>query len=228
MMATRSGAIDPGLLLYLLQSGHMPVSGVEDLLYRKSGLLGVSGASTDMRTLLASSDAKARQAVDQFCARAAEQVAVMGDKHWRHRCAGLHWRHWRKQPRDTPRYLRAPGMDRVATRRQRQCAKPRRDLGAGEPDRSPDHSDRRRSHDRAAYARRCFVRGWLAAQCEQGILSPSLTFDLNLPAQGLEMPSISALSKPTGSDICGAWPSSGNSTSLAPGMAFAAALPNTG
>jgi acetate kinase len=78
MMATRSGAIDPGLLLYLLQSEHMPVSGVEDLLYRKSGLLGVSGASADMRTLLASSDPKARQAVDQFCARAAEQIAVMG------------------------------------------------------------------------------------------------------------------------------------------------------
>jgi acetate kinase len=77
MMATRSGAIDPGLPLYLLQSEHMPVSGVEDLLYHKSGLLGVSGISADMRTLLASRDPRARQAVDQFCARAAEQVAAM-------------------------------------------------------------------------------------------------------------------------------------------------------
>jgi acetate kinase len=77
MMATRSGAIDPGLLLYLLQSEHMSVSAVEDLLYRKSGLLGVSGTSADMRTLLASSDRRAGQAVDQFCARIAEQIAAM-------------------------------------------------------------------------------------------------------------------------------------------------------
>jgi acetate kinase len=77
MMATRSGAIDPGLLLYLQQSEHMPVSAIEDLLYHKSGLLGLSGVSADMRTLLASSDPGACQAVDQFCARAAEQVAVM-------------------------------------------------------------------------------------------------------------------------------------------------------
>lgn len=77
MMATRSGAIDPGLLLYLLQSEHMSVSAVEDLLYRKSGLLGVSGVSADMRILLASSDPRAGQAVDQFCARIAEQVAAM-------------------------------------------------------------------------------------------------------------------------------------------------------
>jgi len=77
MMATRSGAIDPGLLLYLLQSEHMSVSGVEDLLYRKSGLLGLSGISADMRTLLASGDPRAGQAVDQFCARIAEQAAAL-------------------------------------------------------------------------------------------------------------------------------------------------------
>jgi acetate kinase len=77
MMATRSGAIDPGLLLYLLQSEQMPASGVEDLLYHKSGLLGVSGVSADMRTLLGSSDQRAQEAVDQFCARTAEQIAAM-------------------------------------------------------------------------------------------------------------------------------------------------------
>jgi acetate kinase len=77
MMATRSGAIDPGLLLYLLQSEQMPVSGVEDLLYHKSGLLGLSGVSGDMRALIASTDPRAQEAVDQFCARIAEQIAVM-------------------------------------------------------------------------------------------------------------------------------------------------------
>jgi acetate kinase len=77
MMATRSGAIDPGLLLYLLQSEQMPASGVEDLLYHKSGLLGLSGVSADMRALLGSSDPWAQEAVDQFCARTAEQIAAM-------------------------------------------------------------------------------------------------------------------------------------------------------
>jgi len=77
MMATRSGAIDPGLVLYLQQSQGMSVGEIEQLLYHKSGLLGVSGVSADMRTLLASADPNAKAAVDQFCARIAEQIAVM-------------------------------------------------------------------------------------------------------------------------------------------------------
>jgi acetate kinase len=77
MMATRSGASDPGLVLYLRQSKNMSTSEIEDLLYHRSGLIGISGISSDMRTLLASSDPKAAQAIDQFCARVAEQIAVM-------------------------------------------------------------------------------------------------------------------------------------------------------
>ena len=77
MMATRCGAIDPGLLLYLQKTKGLSVKELEDLLYYKSGLLGVSGASADMRTLLAAHDANSKLAVEQFCARAAEYVAVM-------------------------------------------------------------------------------------------------------------------------------------------------------
>lgn len=77
MMATRCGAIDPGLLLYLQKSQGLSVKELEDLLYYKSGLLAVSGVSADMRTLLASDDANAKLAVEQFCARAAEYVAIM-------------------------------------------------------------------------------------------------------------------------------------------------------
>jgi len=77
MMGTRSGAVDPGALLYLQQSEGMSASEVEDMLYHKSGLLGLSGLSADMRTLLASADRRARSAVDQFCARIAEQICVM-------------------------------------------------------------------------------------------------------------------------------------------------------
>ena len=77
MMATRCGAIDPGVLLYLQKSKGLSVGELEDILYYKSGLLAVSGVSADMRTLLASDDANAKLAVEQFCARAAEYVAVM-------------------------------------------------------------------------------------------------------------------------------------------------------
>jgi acetate kinase len=77
MMATRSGAVDPGLLLYLQRSRGLSVDELEDLLYHKSGLLGVSGVSADMRALLSARDAGSTQAVEQFCARAAEQIAVM-------------------------------------------------------------------------------------------------------------------------------------------------------
>ncbi len=77
MMATRTGAVDPGMVLYLLRSEQMSASDAEDLLYHKSGLLGVSGISSDMRTLIASDDLQAKDAIDQFCARAAEQIAAM-------------------------------------------------------------------------------------------------------------------------------------------------------
>lgn len=77
MMATRSGAIDPGLVLYLQRAERMSAIDVEDLLYHRSGLLGVSGISADMRTLLASGDEQAKEAIDQFCTRIGEQVCVM-------------------------------------------------------------------------------------------------------------------------------------------------------
>ena len=77
MMATRSGAIDPGLCSTSSNRKRYPRHDTEDLLYRKSGLLGVSGISADMRKLLASEEATAKAAIDQFCARVAEQIAVM-------------------------------------------------------------------------------------------------------------------------------------------------------
>ncbi|OYU91572.1 MAG: acetate kinase [Bradyrhizobiaceae bacterium PARB1] len=77
MMATRSGAIDPALVLYLQRTREMCIEAVENLLYHRSGLLGVSGSSADMRTLIGERNAGARQAVAQFCARAAEHMASM-------------------------------------------------------------------------------------------------------------------------------------------------------
>ena len=77
VMGTRSGTIDPGVLLYLQQHERMSVEEVQHLLYHESGLLGVSGISADMRTLLASRETAAREAVELFTFRAAQEVAVM-------------------------------------------------------------------------------------------------------------------------------------------------------
>ncbi|AWL99815.1 acetate/propionate family kinase [Bradyrhizobium amphicarpaeae] len=79
VMGTRSGTIDPGVLLYLQQQEKMSVEDVQHLLYHQSGLLGVSGLSSDMRTLLASGEVAAQDAVDLFTFRAAQQVAMMAN-----------------------------------------------------------------------------------------------------------------------------------------------------
>ena len=79
VMGTRCGTIDPGVLLYLLQHEKMTTEDLQHLLYHESGLLGVSGISADMRTLLASSEPSAREAVDLFTFRAAQEIAVMAN-----------------------------------------------------------------------------------------------------------------------------------------------------
>ncbi len=65
-MGTRCGALDPGVVLYLLSEQHMDVSTVTDLLYHRAGLLGVSGESSDMQELLASASPHAAEAIDLF------------------------------------------------------------------------------------------------------------------------------------------------------------------
>jgi acetate kinase len=70
VMATRCGSLDPGVILYLGHQGHS-FDDIEDMLYRRSGLLGVSGISGDVRVLLASDDPHARDAIDLFTYRIA-------------------------------------------------------------------------------------------------------------------------------------------------------------
>ena len=65
-MGTRCGSIDPGVILYLLSELHMDAPGITDLLYHRSGLLGVSGQSSDMRELLSSNSPRAAEAIDLF------------------------------------------------------------------------------------------------------------------------------------------------------------------
>jgi acetate kinase len=76
-MGTRTGQLDPGVVLYLLQERGMTVKEVEALLYKKSGLLGISGVSNDMRDLLASQAPRAKLAVDYFVFRVARETAAL-------------------------------------------------------------------------------------------------------------------------------------------------------
>jgi acetate kinase len=77
MMGTRCGALDPGVLLYLMEERGFDAKGIEDLLYRKSGLLGVSGISSDMRTLRASAAPEAREAIDLFVYRVVREAGSL-------------------------------------------------------------------------------------------------------------------------------------------------------
>jgi len=110
LMGTRCGALDPGVILYLLRQG-WGMSEIEDLLYRRSGLLGVSGGvASDMRKLLASDDPRAKEAVDLFVYRIIREIGALTSSlggvdslvftggigehspQIRERvCAGLHW-----------------------------------------------------------------------------------------------------------------------------------------
>ncbi|MCU0928584.1 MAG: acetate/propionate family kinase [Burkholderiaceae bacterium] len=77
-MGTRCGQIDPGVLIYLMDEHGMDARAIERLLYKESGLLGVSGRSSDMRELLAAGDdARCRLAVDLFCYRAAREIGSL-------------------------------------------------------------------------------------------------------------------------------------------------------
>jgi acetate kinase len=77
MMGTRCGSIDAGVLLYLLQQKGMIAAELSRLLYEQSGLLGVSGLSSDMRALLASDDPRAAEAVDLFTYRMAREAGAL-------------------------------------------------------------------------------------------------------------------------------------------------------
>ncbi|GAA4134882.1 acetate/propionate family kinase [Aminobacter aganoensis] len=79
VMGTRCGSIDPGVLLYLLQHEKMTLNDLHDLLYERSGLLGVSAESGDMRDLEASASPHAREAIELFVFRIAREVAALAN-----------------------------------------------------------------------------------------------------------------------------------------------------
>jgi acetate kinase len=77
VMGTRTGALDPGVILYLIEHEGMRAAEVERLINERSGLLGVSGLSSDMRTLLASAEPAAREAIDLFVYRIGRELGSL-------------------------------------------------------------------------------------------------------------------------------------------------------
>jgi len=76
-MGTRPGSIDPGIVLYLFQTLGLNAADVEAMLYKKSGLLGISGISNDMRDLVANADPSARLAVEYFVYRVTKEIGAL-------------------------------------------------------------------------------------------------------------------------------------------------------
>jgi acetate kinase len=76
-MGTRPGALDPGVVLYLFQALGLSAKAVETILYKESGLRGISGISNDMRDLIGNADPNARLAVDYFVYRAAKEIGAL-------------------------------------------------------------------------------------------------------------------------------------------------------
>ena len=76
-MGSRAGELDAGVVLYLMDQEKMDVAEITDLLFKRSGLLGMSGVSNDMRTLEASTNPHAREAIDYFCHRVAREIASL-------------------------------------------------------------------------------------------------------------------------------------------------------
>ena len=77
MMGTRCGNLDPGVVLYLMKACGLDAAAVEQLLYSRSGLLGISGISSDMRTLLASSEPRARLAIELYVYRIRRELGSL-------------------------------------------------------------------------------------------------------------------------------------------------------
>ena len=77
MMGTRTGNLDPGVVLYMVENHGMDAKALTKLLYKESGLLGVSGISQDMRVLLESDKPEAAEAVDLFCYRIVREIGSL-------------------------------------------------------------------------------------------------------------------------------------------------------
>ena len=115
MMGTRTGSLDPGVLLYLMQERGLDAAGIEDVLYRRSGLLGVSGLSSDMRTLAPVQGARGGRSGRPVRLPHRARGRLDGGRAGRRRCHRVHRRHRRERRRDAGRSGRRLPLARPGT-----------------------------------------------------------------------------------------------------------------
>ena len=149
-MGTRSGQIDPGVVLYLMTAKGMSAVAVQDFLYRDCGLKGLSGVSNDMRELQDSSDPHAAFAVDYFAYRVALQAGMLA--------AALQGSTASCSPRGSAKIPSASGRGLQNGSNGSGCCliRPRMrvtpaDIPRRQPNSGPRRADRRGTHDRAAH-----------------------------------------------------------------------------
>lgn len=118
-MGTRCGQLDPGVILYLLQYENMNAKELETLLYQKSGLLGVSGISNDVRDLMASDAPSAKTALDLFVYRVVRETGSLAGRMRRSGFIRFHGRYRRTVARNPCRDLRTARL--AWTRTGRTC-----------------------------------------------------------------------------------------------------------
>ena len=150
-MGTRCGNLDPGVVLYLVDELKMDARAIEKLLYQQSGLLGVSGLSSDMRTLLASDEPKAqvRGGVVRLPHRPGTGLA--GRRAGRTRCPGVHRRHRRARRADPGAGLPGRRLARGGTRSRRQRGRWSAPQYGGQPGCGLGRSNQRGTDDRPAH-----------------------------------------------------------------------------
>jgi acetate kinase len=153
-MGTRCGALDPGVIVYLMDERRMDARAIEQLLYRESGLLGVSGVSSDMRTLLSSGQPSARLAIDIFVYRIRRRARLAGRRARRTRRHRLHRRDRRARAGDPRARVSRRGVarGRAQTRRPTRAAA----RASARPPAGSAHGSFRptRAHDRATHTAR--------------------------------------------------------------------------
>ncbi len=150
-MGTRTGSLDPGVVLYLMDELGMDARAIEHLLYQQSGLLGMSGVSSDMRTLLASTEPRARYAIEVFAYRIGRELgslaAALGGVDALVFTAGIgeHAAPIRERVLALAGVVGLRVRRRVEPRERNACAP---HLAAGPASERVGHSDRRGAHDR--------------------------------------------------------------------------------
>ena len=143
-MGTRCGSLDPGVVLFMMDELALGPREIERLIYHESGLLGMSGVSSDVRDLLASNDPAAAAALDVFVYRAGRELgslaAALGGLDAIVFTAGI----GENQPEIRARICRDGRLARRRARRGRECAPRAAHLHAAEPRAAPTSCPRTR------------------------------------------------------------------------------------